>query len=123
VSFLAVLWLAAAHALASHALASYALASLTAPSPFGGVAGRRTPRSSDDALRAPAPQRLPVVRRTSDQSAPTLRSSAGPAGLASVALPVLSATVARCAAHRLSHAAAARGGHLPYFPTAPPLQG
>jgi len=81
------------------------------------------PRSGDEGLRAPAPQPLQVVGRASDRRPDALRPLHGLAAPARAWLRVLPGTGWRGAARDVSHAAAARGGHLPYFPTAPPLQG
>jgi hypothetical protein len=77
----------------------------------------------DEEFRAPAPQRLPAVGRTSDRSVPPLRSPGGPAALVPAHLSLSLSSLAPPAQHRVSHAAVSRGGHLPYYPTAPPLQG
>lgn len=77
----------------------------------------------DEEFRAPAPQRLPAVGRTSDRSVPPLRSPVGPAAFVPAHLSLSLSSLAPPAQHRVSHAAVSRGGHLPYYPTAPPLQG
>ena len=77
----------------------------------------------DEEFRAPAPQRLPAVGRTSDRSIPPLRSPTGPTAFAPAHLSLSLSSLAPPARHEVSHAVVSRGGHLPYFPTAPPLQG
>ena len=81
------------------------------------------PRSGDEGLRAPAPQPLRAVGRMSDRGPDALRPLHGLAVPARAYVRVLPGAGRRGAARDVSHAAAARGGHLPYFPTAPPLQG
>jgi hypothetical protein len=78
---------------------------------------------ADGEFRPSARGRLPAVGRTSDRSVPPVRSPGGLARFASADLSVLPVRVAPPAAHQLSHAAASRGGLLPYYPTAPPRQG
>jgi hypothetical protein len=83
-----------------------------------------TLQHGDEEFRPPVPQRLPaVVDRTNGRGVPPLRPPAGLARFASADLSVSLASVAPLAAAQPSHAAASRGGHLPYYPTAPPLQG
>jgi hypothetical protein len=77
----------------------------------------------DEQFRPPAPQRLRSVERTSDRGVPTLRSPFGLVAVAAADLSFSLASLAPPAQHRLSHAAASRGDHLPYYPSAPPLQG
>ena len=78
----------------------------------------------DEEFRPPVPQRLPtVVDRTNGRGVPPLRSPAGISRSTSADFAVSLASAAPPAAHQVSHAAASRGGHLPYYPTAPPLQG
>jgi len=77
----------------------------------------------DEEFRAPAPQRLPAVDRTSERSVPPLRSPVGPTAFVSAHVSLTLSSLAPPAQHRVSHAAVSRGGHLPYYPTAPPLQG
>lgn len=128
------LWLAVVHALAP-------LAALRGPvdgaSRLVGVAA--TPRASsvehsrpqrlqalllgDEQLRPPAPQRLRTVDRTSDRSGPPLRSPLGLAAVAPANIALSRASLTPPARHQESHAAASRGGLLPYYPTAPPLRG
>jgi hypothetical protein len=141
VLLLNALWLAVLHALAvaaplplrgtgerlSHAIgagvsdtrggAAGSARSATVP-----AVGHWNPRSGDEGLRAPAPQPLQVVGRTSERRADALRPLHGLVVPARAWLRVLPGTGWRGATRDVSHAAAARGGHLPYFPTAPPLQ-
>ena len=76
----------------------------------------------DEEFRPPAPHRSLVVDRTSNRSVPPLRSPVGLDAFTSPDLAVSLASARTRAAHCVSHAVAARGGHLPYYPTAPPLQ-
>jgi hypothetical protein len=76
----------------------------------------------EESLRPTAPQRSTAVDRTCGPGGAPIRS---PAGLARLGYAELSPPRA-CVpppAHQVSHAAASRGGHLPYYPTPPPLQG
>lgn len=77
----------------------------------------------DEQFRPTAPQRLRSVDRTSERSVPPLRSQLGLAAVAHTALADSPASLGSPARFQVSHAAASRGGHLPYYPTAPPLQG
>lgn len=78
----------------------------------------------DEEFRPPTPRRLPaVVDRTNGRGVPPLRSPAGISRSASADLSVSLPSAAPRGAHQQSHAAASHGGHLPYYPTAPPLQG
>ena len=133
---LSALWLAVLQALASTAPAGLSgpvdgPSRLAAVAAVPGAASAAHPRSAetklwalaDENFRPSAPERLRTVERTSDRSVPPLRS---PLGLLAVAAPGLSLSLASLtppAQHQVSHAAASRGGHLPYYPTAPPLQG
>jgi hypothetical protein len=83
----------------------------------------RQPTQGDQEFRPSATQRLLPADRTSSRGAGTLRSHDGPVAITSAELAILLASVSPREAHRVSHAAATRGGHLPYYPTAPPLQG
>ena len=104
------------------------VALLAAPTALGeSVALRAAPAHREEALRAPRLVAAPGLVRVEAPRASAPRSHAPPApGLAPAAAGP-SASVATVAASRAarqpSHAPAARGGHLPYFPTAPPLQG
>ena len=136
VPLLVALWIAVLHALAALAPgaelprvasvwpslsgdgATARLASATAAP----TAEQWVPRSGDEGLRAPAPQPLRVVgRRTSDQRPDALRPFHA-LDTSAAWRRVLPDTGWRRAVTDASHAPAARGGHLPYFPTAPPLQ-
>ena len=138
---LSALWLAVVQALASSAVPAGPYGSVDARWRLVGVAvtaeettaahARRLPSNQsglwaallgDEQFRAPASQRLPAVDRTSDRGIPPLRS---PLGLAAAPadLALSFASISPLAGHQVSHAAASRGGHLPYYPTAPPLQG
>jgi hypothetical protein len=144
VLLLSALWLAVVHALASLAPPAHLrgtgdgtsrvasvrlLVTKAASAPdrarpaMAPATGPRTPRPGDEELRPPAPQRSLGVDRTSNRGVPPQRSPAGLAAFPSADFPVLPASESPRAAHHVSHAVAARGGHLPYFPTAPPLQG
>ena len=118
---LAALWLAVVQALASSVVPTGRHWPVDGPSRAASV-GVSAAAVADGEFRPSTPQRLPAVGRTSDRSVPPLRSPTGLAAFASAELAALLASVPR-AAHQLSHAVASRGGHLPYFPTAPPLQG
>jgi hypothetical protein len=74
-------------------------------------------------LRTAAPGPLPTVGRIAGRGADARRSFHG--GAASIIAHRLlpGAARSRTAPGDVSHAAVARGGHLPYFPTAPPFQG
>ena len=113
---LSVLWLAVVQALASSAVPA-------GPRALVDGQWRAASVAVDGEFRPPTPQRLPAVGRTSDRSVPPLRFPLGWAGFVSAALAALAAVVPPRAARGVSHAAASRGGHLPYYPTAPPLQG
>ena len=101
--------------------------------PGANSAEHARPRAADTRLRAlllgeeqfrpAAPQRLRSVDRTSERSVPPLRSALGLGAVAHTDLANSPASLGLPARHRVSHAAASRGGHLPYYPTAPPLQG
>ena len=140
---LSALWLAAVHTLASLAVPTGLRAPVDAPSRVVDVAvtakaagdaseparpGTTAERGlwalfGDEEFRPSAPRRLPAVDRTSDRSIPPLRSPTGLAASVPADLSLSLASVPQTAAHRVSHAVASRGGHLPYYPTAPPLQG
>jgi|SRR5829696_935180 len=137
------LWLAAVHALASLAVPTGLRGPLGGPSLAAGVevtasaaataSDRARPETTagttlwsllgDEEFRPTATQRLLIVSRTSDRSVPPLRSPVGVVASASAQLSLSLASVPPPAAYQVSHAAASRGGHLPYYPTAPPLQG
>jgi len=140
--FLSALWLAAVQAFASVGPAGLRASmdaptrvasvgvSASAPTGWSGSSAETelgtTPWTlllGDGEFGLSAPQRLPAVSRVCDRGVSLLRSPLGSATLASATLSLASASVAASAAHRVSHAAASRGGHLPYYPTAPPLQG
>lgn len=118
---LSALWLAALQALASSAVPTGRHWAVDGPSRAASVGVGATAVGDGD-FRPSTPQRLPAVGRTSDRGVPPLRALLGLAAFASADLSALLASVPR-AGRQLSHAAASRGGHLPYFPTAPPLQG
>ncbi|HKH91578.1 MAG TPA: hypothetical protein VKA54_07230 [Gemmatimonadaceae bacterium] len=110
---------------ASVGVAGTRAASTSAPAHPASAAAttRRAPRLGDEEFRPPASQRLSAVERASNRSLPPLRPPAGLAALAPAGLSLPLLNVRSRAGHQLSHAAASRGGHLPYYPTAPPLQG
>ncbi len=138
---LSALWLAVVQALAPLAVPAalrgpvdgLARVSGVAASAEASSAGRSPARKGgarlwagvlgDEEFRAPAPQRLPAVDRTSERSVPPLRSPVGQTAFVSAHLSLSLSSFALPAQHRVSHAAVSRGGHLPYYPTAPPLQG
>ena len=138
VILLSALWLAVIQALASPAVpaggpARAAEVTITASvgttgvggtrnEPEAGGTGTRAALHAEEGLRPTAPQRLTVVDRTCGRGAPPIRSSAGLARLGSADLSLPAACVSP-PAHQVSHAAASRGGHLPYYPTPPPDQG
>jgi hypothetical protein len=139
VILLSALWLAVVQAFASPAVpaggpARAAEVTITASVSAIGVDGARNEREAggtgswaalhrEGELRPTAPQRLTVVDRTCGRGgAPPIRASAGQARLGSADLSRPAACVPP-PAHQVSHAAASRGGHLPYYPTPPPEQG
>ena len=95
----------------------------SARSEAANVSEVRDPAQGDQELRPTATQRLLPADRAPNRSGGTLRSHVGPAAITSADLAASLAGAPRLEAHRVSHAAATRGGHLPYYPTAPPLQG
>lgn len=132
---ISALWLAAVHALATLAVPA---GPVDGPSRLAAAQGASSaeyarPQTADtrlwalllgdEQLRPAAPQRLRAVDRTSDRSVPPLRTPPGLAAVASANLALSLASLTPPARHRVSHAAASRGGLLPYYPTAPPLQG
>ena len=135
---ISALWLAVVHALAPLAVPTALRGAVDGPARLAGVAAsagatsgeQSRPRRiearqrvlGDEELRPPAPPRLRTAERTSDRSVPPLRSPIGLA-VASAHLSVSVACLAPPAQYRVSYAAVSRGGHLPYYPTAPPLQG
>ena len=134
---LSALWLAVVQALAPAAPhgpvgAPWRLAGVEASAEGVSAGHARTP-TADSALwallaggqefRPSAPQRLPGFDRRSERGTPPLRSPLGPVGVASAGIHLSLASLAPPARYQVSHAAASRGGHLPYYPTAPPLQG
>src|SRR6187402_2238917 len=138
---LSALWLAVVQALASLAVPAGLRGPVDAPWRLAGVevtagavsAGHaRAPTAEptlwallggDQQFRPSAPQRLPAFDRRSERGAPPLRSPLRLDGVASADIHISLASLAPPARHRVSHAAASRGGHLWYYPTAPPLQG
>ena len=86
------------------------------------VSEEREPTDVDEGFRATSPLARCVVARPTVPApdAPPLRPLAGGAAPHLGAPPV---ALKRAATRRVSHAIAARGGHLLYFPTAPPLRG
>lgn len=123
-TLLATLWLAVLHLLAAPAAGSERGMPSSVSSGVTWSADSallHAPPARDEALRPPRP--LPALR-VARPAAP--RAHAPPSQDASVA-PVLRATVATVARQKVSsrpsHAHAARGGVLPYYPTAPPGQG
>jgi len=139
VLLISALWLAVVHALAPLAVPTALRGAVDGPARLAGVAASAGAASAeqsrplpearrwarvlgDEKLRPPAPQRLRTAERTSDRSVPPLRSPIGLA-VASAHLSVSLASLAPPAQYRVSYAAVSRGGHLPYYPTAPPLQG
>ena len=138
---LSALWLAVVQALATLAAPAGLHGPVDAPWRLAGVevsvegvsAGHARTPTADSALwallaggqefRPSAPQRLPGFDRRSERGAPPLRSPLGLAGVSSAGIHLSLASLAPPARYQVSHAAASRGGHLPYYPTAPPLQG
>ena len=140
---ISALWLAVVQALTSLPVSAPSRVSETAPAhasvqAAGAMAGTpatkgrpgapdeaeaRGPVQGDQEFRPSATQRLLPADRTSNRGTGSLRSHDGPAAITSAELTILLASAPPREAHRVSHAAAARGGHLPYYPTAPPLQG
>ena len=138
---ISALWLAVVHAMASLAIPAGArgpvdgqwrlagIAATRGASPVGLARPQRAERRlwglflGDEQFRPSAPQRLRAADRSSDRSVSPLRSPPGVVAVASAGLPLSPASLMPPARHQLSHAAASRGGHLPYYPTAPPLQG
>jgi hypothetical protein len=124
-TLLATLWLAVLHLLAAGPAAGAARgvpSSLAAGVPGSADSALlHAPPARDEALRPPRP--LPAVRVA--RPAPPRASS--PPSQHAVVAPVLRATVATVDRQRIasrpSHAHAARGDVLPYFPTAPPGPG
>lgn len=120
---LAALWLALLPLLAAPLPARGAVerASIRADLASPAAARRDDARRDDDVLRAPRP--LPALG--------ALRASAPrppvPPAHGAAPTPWPRATVATVAewwaARQPSHAPAARGGVLPYYPTAPPIRG
>ena len=137
---LSALWLAVVHALASSAVPADRQGPVGAPWHLAGVAvtagetsaaHARVPGAQsglwavllgDEQFRAPDSQRSRTFDRTTGRGIPPLRSPLGLAA-ASAALVLCLASLTPPTEHRRSHAVASRGGHLPYYPTAPPLQG
>lgn len=95
-----------------------------------GAASARAERSAErhpepEALRAPPAARIVAARPTGQLVPVTPQRHAPPFALAAAAgRRDHGGGTARCTiARQRSHVAAAQGGLLPYFPTAPPLQG
>ena len=138
VILLSALWLAVIQALASPAVPAGGPAravevAITVSVRAAVIDGARNEREAgtgawgaalhgEEELRPTAPQRLTAVDRTCGRGGPPIRSSAGLTRLAYADLSPPPACVPP-PAHQVSHAAASRGGHLPYYPTPPPLQG
>jgi hypothetical protein len=78
-------------------------------------------RASDEALRAPGPLPGLGVLRSAEPRPYAPPPYALPAALGQRPAGVVAGPRAR--SWQPSHAPSARGGILPYFPTAPPLQG
>ena len=123
------LWLALVHALAitTSIHPSAVVAAWSGPTVGQGVTAEPRVRAGaalapDEALRQALPVRSVSVARS---TTPLLSGPPAAALATSPRLPdaPLFAAAVRARALGLSHAVSARGDVLPYFPTAPPLQG
>ena len=78
-----------------------------------------------EAIRAPATVRLAAARPAGQLTPVAPERHAPPFALAAAAgrRDVAGAAARSTLARQLSHGVVARGGLLPYYPTAPPLQG
>jgi hypothetical protein len=110
---LAALWVALLHLLAAPAPRT---AGVAAPA-------RRVEWSVETAPALRAPRPLPALGAV--RSDAPRQTGPAPHGLAPAPWPraAIRAVAARRAARQPSHASSARGGLLPYFPTAPPPEG
>ena len=128
---LAALWLALLGALAAAPTARSLGPAAAAVAAWSATPADR-PAAADEAARAgrPAREALRAARPVTAATAARAGSASGngPVPVALASAPRLSGEAAfaadvRARSRAASHAVAARGGVLPYFPTAPPLQG
>ena len=125
---LVLLWLALLGFAPSASSAPSAVDAVAAALVRGAGADHARPERhpAPEAVRAPAVANLVAARLVTHFAPRAAGQHAPPFALVAAAIrrrDDADADARRALARELSHVLAARGAHLPYFPTAPPLQG